>query len=65
MIVLESLNRIQPLSLLARSGQHLVRVVGVAADNKGTGLQKASSWRWIVSGAVVLGVPARQHFTCP
>jgi hypothetical protein len=63
--MINCMNRIQPLSLLARSGQHLVRVVGVAAHNKGTGLQKASSWRWIVSGAVVLGVPARPHFTCP
>jgi hypothetical protein len=28
-------------------------------------LLKAPSWRWTVSGVVVLGVAAYQHFTCP
>jgi hypothetical protein len=37
-------------------------IVGLAAGKKGIGLLTAPSWTWTVSGSLVLGLAAYQHF---
>ena|GEM_PF-1937797 len=40
-------------------------IVGLAAGKKRIGLFKAPSWTRTVSGSLVLGLAAYQHFKCP